>query len=224
MRRRGRTLSYAGLLIVLLFLLLIEPTIPTSGLLNNLIWEGAFLFVVIAALASAQASRRVVVALVGAGLLGEILGVLSTALADDGLFRIASAFRILFLAASAGLTLRHLMTGRDVTADKILGAVCVYLLVGATFGFAFGMIGADGLDVPDRLQTYMGTVREDQSIYFYFSMTTITGLGYGDITPVAPLARSLATLEAAFGQLYLAIVIAALVGIRFAEGRGRPEG
>ena len=49
--------------------------------------------------------------------------------------------------------------------------------------------------------------------YIYFSFVTLTTLGYGDVAPIAPLTRALAFLEAAFGQLYLTILVAALVGM-----------
>jgi hypothetical protein len=54
----------------------------------------------------------------------------------------------------------------------------------------------------------------------YFSLTTLTTTGYGDITPVDPVARSAANLEAVIGQFYLAITIARLVALEIAERRG----
>jgi hypothetical protein len=53
----------------------------------------------------------------------------------------------------------------------------------------------------------------------FFSFTTLTTLGYGDVTPVSPMAQSLATLEALIGQIYLAVLIARLVGIHTARSR-----
>jgi hypothetical protein len=51
----------------------------------------------------------------------------------------------------------------------------------------------------------------------YFSFATLTTLGYGDIVPVSAIARTLATLEAITGQLYLAVLVARLVGLHIAE-------
>ncbi|KDP86646.1 hypothetical protein CF70_006185 [Cupriavidus sp. SK-3] len=59
----------------------------------------------------------------------------------------------------------------------------------------------------------------DHSTWIYFSFVTLTTLGYGDITPVAHAAKSLAILEALIGQLYPAIVLARLVSLRVEAGR-----
>jgi hypothetical protein len=56
----------------------------------------------------------------------------------------------------------------------------------------------------------------------YFSFTTLTTLGYGDILPVSPVARSLATSEALFGQLYPAVMIARLISLEIL-GRRRAD-
>ena len=56
--------------------------------------------------------------------------------------------------------------------------------------------------------------------YVYFSFVTLTTLGYGDITPLTPVAQTLAWLEAVVGQLYLAILVARLVGLHIVHSRG----
>lgn len=61
----------------------------------------------------------------------------------------------------------------------------------------------------------------DQMSFIYFSLVTITTLGYGDIVPTTNLARSLATLEAVIGQLYLMTTVAWLVGVRVTQSRER---
>ena len=58
----------------------------------------------------------------------------------------------------------------------------------------------------------------------YFSFVCITTMGYGDIVPVSDIARPLAVLEGVFGQLYLAVMIARLVGLHIASSHNREEG
>ena len=60
-------------------------------------------------------------------------------------------------------------------------------------------------------------------MFNYFSLVTLTTMGYGDVTPVRPPATALATLEAVFGQFYIAVVVAQLVGLRLAQAFG-PKG
>ena len=58
--------------------------------------------------------------------------------------------------------------------------------------------------------------------FLYFSFVTLTTLGYGDITPVHPLARSMATIEALTGQLYIAVLVARLIGLHIIQCRQGP--
>jgi hypothetical protein len=62
-----------------------------------------------------------------------------------------------------------------------------------------------------------GQIEVGRRLYIYYSFVTITTLGYGDITPTTDLANSLSFLEAVTGQLYIAILIARLVGIQIAQ-------
>jgi voltage-gated potassium channel Kch len=63
-----------------------------------------------------------------------------------------------------------------------------------------------------------------ESIYpIYFSLVTLTTLGYGDIVPTAAAARMLAAVEAVVGQLYLAVLVARLVGLHIAQARRNSE-
>lgn len=98
----------------------------------------------------------------------------------------------------------------DITIHRIEGSVVAYLLVGLIFAYLFHAVyfiaGA----------TSFNNIKEsDLKEFLYFSFTTLTTTGYGDITPVHPMARSLANLEALIGQLYPAILIARLLSMQF---------
>jgi len=101
-----------------------------------------------------------------------------------------------------------------VTFDRILGAVVLYVLIGVVWAEACQLIS---IRVPGA---YAGIAHDSSSIdhssWIYFSFVTLTTVGYGDITPVAHAARSLAILEALIGQLYPAIVLARLVSLHVA--------
>jgi hypothetical protein len=110
---------------------------------------------------------------------------------------------VLFLAVVLGRTLRD----GPVTAHRLLGGVAAYLLLGIIWAYGYALVA---LLAPGA---FSGPVSpEDGSrAFFYFSFVTLTTVGYGDVLPVHPVARSLATLEAVTGPLYLAILIARLV-------------
>jgi hypothetical protein len=62
-----------------------------------------------------------------------------------------------------------------------------------------------------------------QSLFDYYSLMTLTTLGYGEITPITPPATSLTWMEAMFGQFYIAVIVAQLVGLRLAEALQPPD-
>jgi hypothetical protein len=111
---------------------------------------------------------------------------------------------LLVLAVAVGVN----VFGKGKTvAERIIGAIVLYLLIGLQWALAY-----ETLDqyVPGAFTVAAGHVDFD---WVYFSFVTLTTVGYGDITPVARAARSLAILEALVGQLYPAVVLARLVSL-----------
>ena len=121
---------------------------------------------------------------------------------------------LLLLGLFSVSILANVLRAGKITADKIYGAICVYLLVGYAWAFGYAII--------DELQpgSFSGPVTTDPVDYItrvtqmrYFSFITLTTVGYGDIVPQSPVARTFATLEAVVGQIYLAVLVARLVGL-----------
>lgn len=131
---------------------------------------------------------------------------------------------ILFFAFASYVLLRDVVRATDVTGDTIAAALCVYVLLGILWAFAYSAIevAAPGsFAFPARAATDEPLVTS----LVYFSFVTLTTLGYGDITPVASPARILAALQAIVGQFYVAVLVARLVGIHASnslERRRRP--
>jgi voltage-gated potassium channel len=119
----------------------------------------------------------------------------------------------IFLFWVSGMLLRDIVMRSDtVTVDLILGAVNVYLMIGVGFAFIYGLI--------EHLQPGSFTGLEelasapDQMLYFlYFSFITMSTLGYGDISPITPHGMTTTYVQAIFGQMYLAILVARLVSM-----------
>jgi len=105
-------------------------------------------------------------------------------------------------------------TQKEVTRDLIAGAAIVYLLMALAWSFLFGVVESlnpGSFSIPD-----IEGISTSRS-FLYYSFVTITTLGYGDITPVTSLARSLCILEAVIGQLYLVVQVAWLVGVHVSQ-------
>ncbi|HQR55666.1 MAG TPA: potassium channel family protein [Burkholderiaceae bacterium] len=130
----------------------------------------------------------------------------------------------LFLALAVSVILRHLFERRAVNIDDLLGTLCGYLLAAMAFAnvFAFIELTAPGaFNIVGPLSPALGQWHERESLFLYFSLTTLTTIGYGDVSPVAAAARSAAALEGVFGQFYIAVVVAQLVGSKLAEANSR---
>src|SRR6266436_5321882 len=94
----------------------------------------------------------------------------------------------------------------EANVRAVSGAVCVYVLIGLLFVFLYGAIAKLGSG-----HFFAQGTDGTRSLRLYFSFVTLATLGYGDYTPAGSLGRTLAIVEALFGQLYLVTVIAVLV-------------
>jgi hypothetical protein len=106
------------------------------------------------------------------------------------------------------IIVRHALSSPRVDHNVIMGALCAYILLGVAWGAGYAMLETHS---PGSFQA-PGAQPVRQSLV-YFSFVTLTTLGYGDITPVAGIARFLSVLEALFGQVYLVVLVAKLVGL-----------
>jgi Ion channel len=125
-------------------------------------------------------------------------------------------FSTLAMLGMLMVTLRMVYQDGPVTAHRIRGAVAGYLLLGILFAKTYALIHyllPGALNVPATLTQYYGETGE---AFYYFSIVTLTTVGFGDVTAVAPLARSFVMAEALIGQLYPAILIARLVSLAVA--------
>ena len=120
----------------------------------------------------------------------------------------------LFLVAIVVLMIRHIARSRKVTPTIILSSINGYLLLGVLGGALLAIA-----NLVDRLVyklptgiAFPGQAPPELADYLYFSFVTLTTLGYGDVTPLSSLSRSIVILLAITGQLYMTILIAMLVG------------
>ena len=128
---------------------------------------------------------------------------------------------ILFLAFVAVMILRAIFTQGSISLDSIFGAVCAYLLLGMAWGSLYSAIEVlqpGSFQATEKMADALISTEARGSVLVYFSFVTMTTVGYGDITPVSPPARTLAWLEAMMGQFYIAVLVAFLVGIRISQG------
>ena len=126
--------------------------------------------------------------------------------ASDTMVGIFFALNVLLVGATPVVIGRALWRRQVVDIHTVLGAICIYVLIGMLFSFLYTTIGLLG-DEAFFVQTNHANVAE----FLYFSFITLTTVGYGDFTPAFGIGRALASLEALLGQLYLVTIIAVLV-------------
>jgi len=132
-------------------------------------------------------------------------------------FLVGKIFAAVFYIFMVFIILNYLFNEKEITSDVIIGAICVYLLIGlmwASFFTILESVQPGSFKIPEGLGVGL-------SHFSYYSFVTITTLGYGDITPITAPARSLSLLAAIMGQLYLAILLARLVGIHISQSMQR---
>lgn len=136
----------------------------------------------------------------------------------DMLHLFGQAFFLGFVGASL---LRTVFRARIVDGNILCGAACIYLLTGAICGYVFAMLQVFDHTSFQIVSPFAET--ENRDLYrepgwlVYFSYTTLTTVGFGDILPANALARSVAVLEAVIGQIMLVVVMARLVGLHVAH-------
>jgi hypothetical protein len=125
---------------------------------------------------------------------------------------------ILFLSYIALRVYLSLFEAKIINSNVVFSALSLYLLIGMTFSFIYASIE---LVQPNSIGHSVQFVELTDSVFdrihaqlFYFSFVTLSTLGYGDISPVSELARSFSILEALIGQIYLAVIIARLIGLQ----------
>jgi voltage-gated potassium channel len=151
-------------------------------------------------------------------LAGLILNVTATALSSPLLILTSFASITGFLVTAIFYTFKRIATETNVSANRIIGAIVVYLLLGVLWSVGYTMVE---LSSPGSFRGFdVGGHSEWDSEWLYFSFVTMTTLGYGDIAPVSALARVLAYMQAVVGQFYIAILVAGLVSAHISQ-RGR---
>jgi voltage-gated potassium channel len=108
---------------------------------------------------------------------------------------------------------------KQVSGDAIFGAVCGYLLLGIIWSLMYSAVETAW---PGSFRTATSGGAEivaatDRGALSYYSFITLATVGYGDVTPITPLARTLAWIEAVTGQFYLAVLVAGIVGFKVTQ-------
>jgi ion channel len=217
--RPGR--PFTTLFVCLLAAILVRPLLAYNRV-GHVIFATSMIVFFVAAIGVLCRSRQerwmaVVLGLIWLGARVPELFLVNASARVEVIGRVAE---IAFLSVIVTLLVAAILRKHTVTLDNILGAFAGYLLIALIFGIGFSLIELSepgSFRVHDALQSEFASAAERDWVLNYFSCCTLMTVGYGDVTPVHAAARTLAVLEAMTGQLYLAVLVAVLVGMRVAQ-------
>ena len=215
---------YGSLLIFLLLAMLLQPFVET--LIGKLVIEFFFIAVLFAGLRAIQIKKGLLRFEVALLIISLVVGIAGSLMDYEVLFLIGLSGRALFLILVALTILYDLFHTREVTGDTLAGAVCVYLLIALIWGYGYLIVEFIS---PESYSFTLGHERMNLWVskeffpFFYFSLVTMTTVGYGDMAPLTTGSQLLATMEALIGQIYLTILVARLVGMHLVHQQQQNE-
>jgi hypothetical protein len=170
---------------------------------------GFSLLVALRASGVANRWQRIANIFIGVALVASVLSAILIHLSDAA-FQLGvgrpSLVWVVIAVVSPVVVLRRVLSQQVVTIETLWGAMSVYLLIGIAFNYIFLEVQRFG-SVP-----FFG-VQESTSSFMYFSVVTLTTLGYGDLSPVTDIGRFFSITEAIIGQVFLVTIVARLVSL-----------
>ena len=207
--------KYSQLLSIIIVLFLVSPNF--GGKIGQIMISAVFLGTIFAIIRTFNLKRRffiLLLILAGAAFSLDIYSKIQSNFEQDKLLMLLIlVIYSLFVVAALVTINRRIFLVTKVDSDTIKGGISVFFLIGIVWALFYDMVAI--LD-PNAFSQSVETTSLLDSM-FYFSFTTLTTLGYGDITPISDIARTLANLEAIVGMMYPAIFIARLVGLYTAQ-------
>jgi Ion channel len=203
--QRGAVARFGVVLLLLLVTFVFLASGPTGHWVPfvSVLLQGATLLAALMASEVSAGLWRVALIVVAIGLVAATGVWIADFSNADGVLFVMNA---LLVGAAPVVIASSLVRRRVVDIHTVMGALCIYVLLGMLWAFGFGAIAAF-MSEPFFAQQATATVAD----YLYFSFVTLTTVGYGDLTATEGLARAIAVVEALTGQLYLVTVVALVV-------------
>jgi hypothetical protein len=196
-----------------LVLVLVLLTYVLASLLSNRGWSAVVLILAtsltsVVALVSSHVRVGAVRASLWLSALTVLLAATAAATGQKTFLNIGSVIQICLLAFAMAAVLWRVVSSAEVGSRTILGAISVYTVLGILFTFAYGTV--------DRIQGgpfFEGATHPTGSDFIFFSYTTLTTTGYGNLVPGGQPGRMIAGLEMMLGQIFLVTLVAGLVSL-----------
>lgn len=159
----------------------------------------------------------------GMVLASQLLTWSSRALSGHWLIVTGMILTTIYLLYTASILFRHVVNSRSPTFHTIFASLCIYLLTAYIWAFGYSLLEDVAPNSFHFNPDLFATVPKGKHLYshlyyfIYFSFTTQTTLGFGDILPASPWSRMMTSMEAVLGQLYLVVMVTYLIGLHITE-------
>jgi hypothetical protein len=204
------------LLIVLLALFLVQPVFSGNQKILTLLSDLVFSILIGTTTYALSTRRQYMIFALLLGLPAIILRWLYWIYLEQYLWVASYLLGISILLFCNFELFSFILQVKKVSQHTVNAAICIYLLLGVAWGMAYIVLET----LAPGSFTLAELVNEPQALIMemqYYSIVTLTTLGYGDITPVTPWAKNLSALEAVIGQVYLTVLVARLVSLNAAQ-------
>ena len=170
----------------------------------------AFIGMMLLTIIGNQANKQWIKSILILAALEIIILIFAFLLNEITLTFIAISLSLFFLVTSTAVAFNSVFFSRNINLNHLMGASCIYLLLGIIWAILYANLYFISQSSFTGLSSQV--TRLHFSEFMYYSYVTLTTLGFGDITPVSPLAKTLSFMQAVTGQLYLTIMVAGLIG------------
>lgn len=211
--------KYFILMIVLTAFLLIPPFFTTAD--ETTIMDSLFFILMLSTVYVVAHNMKLLVIGIALAVISQ-WGSLTTEYSTDNVFVLGLVCTLVIMLIVIVVIIRDILSTGEILVDAVFGSIAAYLLIGVAWGLLYYLIDTQipgsifvSADLPESSLELFG--KSDFSYYSYFSLVSMTTLGYGDLVPAHPTTRALATYQAIFGQMFIAVVVSRLVALHFSS-------
>jgi len=218
---------YNFLLFALLIPFVLHPIAASVDAWGVTLLDISYMVIFFTGVFALSRQRKVAVFALALMLLCQVLTWTNRFLPNKYLILIGTALNCVYLCYTGWVILSRILERKDITYQTIMASLCVYLLIGYVWAFMYSMLQTlDPSAFKINFQLFVNPPPQQHIFaqlyyFFYFSFTTLTTLGFGDILPASSWARVMTALEAMLGQLYLVVLVSRLVSMHIQGSRER---
>jgi voltage-gated potassium channel len=229
MATAGKMTKHVQLLAALVATEMVRPLMAKADLAARIISVAFFALIGVAvfrAVFDTKHRRLVGLILLGITIAINLVDTLLPSTLHPSMEVLASLAAAVFFSFVLYVILNHVFGARTLRMDDIVGAFSGYIIIAVIWGRLYAaawLVVPDYFSISPDIKWQLANRNTLHALFDYYSFTTISSIGYGDITTTGPATNTLVWLEVMCGQFYLAVVVATIVGIKMSQALAAPR-